>query len=132
MTEIPSTDPQLPIPATHSHAQRPQPPSGQSETSNSSSSPQAPADALPPGIYCGPRGAIRPEDLTDGDNWQVQRFVRYLSDRKIVKDYYDKLIAAAEPGTSEYTRLADQSTTDLRQLAADYETEADTYTRELT
>jgi hypothetical protein len=121
---------QLPIPATHSHTQRPQPPSGQSEASNSSSTPQAPADALPPGIYCGPGGIVHPRDLTDGDNWQVQRFARYLRDNKTIKDEYAQLLAATEPGSAEYPRLATERASKLRQLAADYQTEADTYTRE--
>jgi hypothetical protein len=121
---------QMPIPGPQAAAERPAPLVADSAPSNPSSTPQAPADAPPPGIYCGPDGRMNPADLDVSDNWQVQRFAQYLRDNKAIKDEYAQLRATTQPGSSEYTRLTDEGTAKLRQLADDYQTEADTYTRE--
>jgi hypothetical protein len=88
-----------------------------------------PAPAIPTGsILCGPGGRIAPEDLEDGDKAQVERFARYLRERKELTEHYGQLLAAAQPGTAEYSRIADERATKVRQLLADYERDANTIT----
>jgi hypothetical protein len=80
----------------------------------------SPAQPPPSGIYCGPGGRIAPEDFDD-----------YLRQRKELGDHYSQLLAATTPGTRDYTRIADERATKLRQLADDYEHNADKITKEL-
>lgn len=114
--------PQMPIPGPQRHPERPEPTVADSEPSHTSSTPQRPADALPAGlILCGPRGAVRPEDLDPDERHTIALFAAWMADRKAITDHYNPLIAAATPGTPEYSRLADERTTKLRKINDQYE-----------
>ena len=109
---------QLPIPAPELIADDRTPVSAAPAPQNASSTAQEPAQPLPAGIYCAPAGRIAPEDLDDLTKAEVQTFADYLRQRKELGDHYSQLLAAAAPGTREYTRIADERATKLRQLAA--------------
>lgn len=114
--------PQLPIPGTQRHQDGPQPPSGQSESNEGSIAPLRPADDLPRAlIACGPGGMVTTADLTEDESLTVRLFIAWNRQHKAIKAHYDPLIAAATPGTPEYTRLADERARKLRQLNDQYE-----------
>lgn len=115
--------PQMPIPGADSHQDSPGPLPADSASVNVSSTPLRPADTLPTGfIACGPDGAVSPAHLTEDESLTVRLFVAWNRQHKAIKAHYDPLIAAATPGTPEYTRLTDERTKKLRQLNDQYET----------
>jgi hypothetical protein len=113
--------PSMPIPAPEIDAERPAPASAAPAPPNPSSTPQPPAGALRSAIICGPRGRIAPEDLDPGDKRQVELFAAYMRDRKNLTEHYAARLAAADPGSREYSRLADERATKIRRLADQYE-----------
>lgn len=120
----------VPIPASERHQDAPTPPSGQSASNASAIEPLRPADDLPAGaILCGPNGRLAPEDLDPEDSLTVRLFIAWNRERKTIREHYDPLIAAATPGTPEYTRLADERTKRLRQLNDQYEAASSQATR---
>lgn len=114
--------PQSPIPGPQRAADSPAPALPAVEPSHASSTSPRPAAAVPAGaILCGPHGRIAPEDLDPGDKRHVELFATYLRDRKTLTEHYAQLLAAADPGSAEYSRLADERATKIRALANQYE-----------
>lgn len=126
---IDTLSPRLPIPGPQRAADSPAPISALHRIPNASSTPHAPAQPLPAGIYCGPGGRVSPDELAPGDKWHVERFARFLTERQAIKDEYATRLAALQPGEHAYAITADERASRLQTQMNEYEADTKEHTR---